>query len=101
VETKFFVEALGSILLSLIDIKNIPLLSFGTVVSPNLNCGSFTVIATLYIKYLLVLPIDELVVLILENLPPSRVCAPDSHAVGSSIVGDVEGLVVISGLDGQ
>jgi hypothetical protein len=47
------------------------------------------------------LPVDELVVLILENLPPSRVCAPDSHLIGFSVVGDVKGLVVVSGLDSQ
>jgi hypothetical protein len=42
-----------------------------------------------------------LVVLILENLPPIRVGAPDSHVSVSSVVLNVEGLVVISGSDGQ
>jgi hypothetical protein len=36
------------------------------------------------IKYLLVGPVDELLVLILEKLEPSRVGAPDLHFTGSS-----------------
>jgi len=42
-----------------------------------------------------------LVVLILEDLPPVRVSAPDSHLTSSSITVDVPGLVVVSGSDGQ
>jgi hypothetical protein len=47
------------------------------------------------------MPIDELIVLILENLPPIRVGAPDSHVSVSSVVLNVEGLVVVSCSDGQ
>jgi hypothetical protein len=38
------------------------------------------------IKSLLVGPVDELFLLILEELEPSRVSAPDLHVVGSSSV---------------
>jgi hypothetical protein len=36
-----------------------------------------------------VLPIDEMLAFILEDLEPSRVGAPDLHVVGSSSVLDV------------
>jgi hypothetical protein len=47
------------------------------------------------------MPVDELIVLILEDLPPVRVGTPDSHVSVSTVVGDVEGLVVVSGSDSQ
>jgi len=43
----------------------------------------------------------ELSFLELENLEPSRVCAPDLHIVGFSWVLDVPRLIVISGSNGQ
>jgi hypothetical protein len=39
--------------------------------------------------------------LVSEDLPPSRVCAPNLHVIGFSRALDVEGLVVVSGSDGQ
>jgi hypothetical protein len=47
------------------------------------------------------MPVDELIVLILEDLPPVRVSAPDSHVSVSTVVGDIEGLVVVSSSDCQ
>jgi hypothetical protein len=70
-ETEVLVQSLGLWSLCFIKIDNIPLLSSGSIVGPNLNWGTFTVIATFDIKNFLVLPVDELVVLILEDLPPS------------------------------
>jgi hypothetical protein len=45
--------------------------------------------------------VAELVCLIFEDLEPLGVSAPDSHVVGSSIVLDVPGLVVVSSSDSQ
>jgi hypothetical protein len=36
------------------------------------------------IKALLVVPVDEMFILVGEDLPPSRVGAPDLHVVGST-----------------
>jgi hypothetical protein len=49
----------------------------------------------------LVLEIDQLVVHVLEHLPPVGVGAPDLHVTSLSRVLDVEGLVVQLCLDGQ
>jgi len=65
-------------------------LGFASVVAPNLNWVSFFIFTTSYIKNLIVVPVDELVVLILEYLPPSRVSAPDLHVTCSSRALDVE-----------
>jgi hypothetical protein len=59
------------------------------------------IFSTLDINNLLVLPIDELLVLILEDLPPVGVGAPDSEVRCSSVALDIPRLVVVSGSDGQ
>jgi len=100
-EAKLFVEALGSILCCLINIDNVPQLSLGSIASPYLNWGAFTIIAIFDIKHFLALPVDELVVLVLEYLEPVRVGAPDLHVVGFSLVLDVPRLVVVSSSNGQ
>jgi hypothetical protein len=43
---------------------------------------TFFVLSLFDIKDLSTLPIDELTLFILEDLPPSRVGAPDLHVVG-------------------
>jgi hypothetical protein len=68
---------------------------------PDTNFLTFYILTLYNIKGLSALPVDELAVLVLEYLPPSRVGAPDLHVVGSSRVLNVEGLVVVSGSDGQ
>jgi hypothetical protein len=73
----------------LVKINNIPSLSLGSIVTPNSNWVAFNILAALDVKSLAALPVDELVVLILEYLEPSRVCAPDLHVVGSSSALDV------------
>jgi len=62
---------------------------------------TFFVFTSFYIKNFLVLPVDELTILILENLPPTRVSAPDLHVLCSSRVLNIPRLVVVSGSDGQ
>jgi hypothetical protein len=66
-----------------------------------LNWASFYIFIALYIKRFAGLPIDELVLIKLEYLPPIRVSAPDLHVRISSIALDVPGLVVVSGPDSQ
>jgi len=100
-ETEVLVQSLCLWSLRLIDIDNIPLLTSGSLVAINLNWGTFTVIVTFDIKSFTGLPIDELVVLVLEYLPPVRVGAPDLHVVGSTIALDVERLVVVPCSYGQ
>jgi len=71
VESEFFVESLGFKLRGFIKINNLPLLSFASVVTPDSNLLTLFVFATSYIKNLIVGPVDELAVLILEDLEPS------------------------------
>jgi hypothetical protein len=69
-EAKFFIESLCLYLVSLVNIKNCPLLVSSIVISENTNLGSFLVLASNNFKNLVVTPIDELIVLVLEYLPP-------------------------------
>jgi hypothetical protein len=100
-ETKVLVESLGLWSLGFIEIDNIPLLSGRSVVTPYSNSLSFLIFASSDIKGFAVLPIDELVILILENLEPSRVSAPDLHVISSSSTLDIPRLIVVSCSDGQ
>jgi hypothetical protein len=43
---------------------------------------SFLILAIFNVKDLAGLPVDELVILILEHLPPAGVGAPDLHVIG-------------------
>jgi len=67
----------------------------------NLNPVAFFIFATSNIKNLSALPIDDLSVLVLKDLPPIRVGAPDSHFRSFSNVVYFQRLVVQSGSDGQ
>jgi len=71
VKAKFFVKSLGLILVSLVYIKYLPLLMLSFVVSPNTDGVTFFILGSFNIKNLVVLPVNELFVLIFENLPPS------------------------------
>jgi hypothetical protein len=71
VETEFFIESLGSIIFSFVKIDNIPLLVLSSVVSPNTNCLAFLVLTSFDVEDLAGLPVDELVVFVLEYLEPS------------------------------
>jgi hypothetical protein len=101
VETELLVEALSSIFTSLVNIEYLPFLLLSSVSSCNLNCRSFSISSSSYIKNLVISPVNEFTVLILEDLPPIRVSTPDSHCWVSTVIGDVEGLVVVSSSDGQ
>jgi hypothetical protein len=71
VESEVFAYALNLWTLCFVKIDDVPLLSSASVVTEDSNCLTFFVFATLDIKNLRALPVDELVVLIFENLPPS------------------------------
>ena len=88
-EAKFFAESFSSLLSSLVNIDNLPSLGFASVVWPDTDLLAFNISSTNDIKSLVALPVDELVVLISENLPPSTVGAPDLHVSVSSGVGDI------------
>jgi len=70
-ETEVFVETLSLVSLGLIEINDLPLLMSTFVVTPNTNWVSFFILSSFDIKDFATLPVDELVVLILEDLPPS------------------------------
>jgi len=70
-ETEVFVNSLILSLACLVNVEDSPLLVVTSVVAPDTDWSSFFILATLYIKNLVVLPVDELLILILEDLPPS------------------------------
>jgi hypothetical protein len=70
-EAPSFVESLGLWSLGLVNIDDLPLLLLASVVSENSDCGSFFILSALDFNYLVVSPVDELAVLILEDLEPS------------------------------
>jgi hypothetical protein len=51
---------------------------------------TFLIFASFNIEDFAGLPVDELVVLISKDLPPSRVSTPDLHVLGSTRTLDVE-----------
>jgi hypothetical protein len=72
-ESKVFADSLNLRSLCFVKINNIPLLSSSFVISKDSNCLTFFVLASFDIKDSLILPVDELAILIFENLEPSRV----------------------------
>jgi hypothetical protein len=101
-ESKFFIQSLGFKLISLVKIKDLPLLTGASVVSEDSNALSFNIfVSSSYTKDLIVSPVDELVLFILEHLEPSRVGAPDLHLVCSTSALDVPGLIVVSSSNSQ
>jgi hypothetical protein len=83
-ETEVFIQSLGWFLLGLIKIDNLPSLVSSVVSVPGNDLSSFLVFSSMDIKAFLVLPVDEVFISIGEDLPPSRVGAPDLHVVGLS-----------------
>jgi hypothetical protein len=90
IETEFFIKSLGFSLSSLVKIKDLPFLSFGTVVTMYLDWVSFFIFSSSNIKDLVAGEVDELIVIVLEDLEPSRVGAPDLHVVGLTRRFDIE-----------
>lgn len=70
-EAKSFVETLGLDSISFVKVDNLPFLCLGSVVAIYLDWVTFLVFTSSDIKDLAVGPVDELVVLVLENLEPS------------------------------
>jgi hypothetical protein len=89
VETEFLIQSLSLSLTLLVKIQDIPGLTGTSVVRFNSNSLSFFILLIFNIKNFTVLPIDELVVLELENLEPSRVGRPDLHIFGSTCTLDI------------
>jgi hypothetical protein len=100
-ETEVFIESFSLRSLSFIEINDIPLLVSCLTVTENSNCLTFFILASFNFNDLVVVPVNELVILILENLEPSRVGAPNLHVVGLTRRFDVPRLVVQSGSDSQ
>jgi hypothetical protein len=73
VETEVLAYSLGLWSLGFVKINNIPLLMLASVVTPNSNLMAFLVFSSSNVEDLVRLPVDELVVLVSEYLPPSRV----------------------------
>jgi len=70
-ESKVFADTLGLDCLCFVKIDYIPDLSLGSIVAPHLYWVAFLVFSSSDIKDLVVGPVDELVVLILEDLEPA------------------------------
>jgi hypothetical protein len=100
-EAPILVKSLGLDWSGFIKIDNSPSLMLSTVISKDSDSLSFFILGTSNIKYFTILPIDELVVLILEYLEPARVGGPDLHVVSSTCRLDIPGLVVESSSDSQ
>jgi hypothetical protein len=79
VHSEVFVKSFSLVFSSFVKVDDLPFLVSLTMVAPYDNSLAFNISASSDIKYLVVLPIDELVVSILEDLPPSRVGTPDLH----------------------
>jgi len=71
VESEFIIHSLGSNFFSFVKIDNLPLLMSSSVVTPYTYSLAFLVFTSFDVKDFTTLPIDELVVLILEHLEPS------------------------------
>jgi hypothetical protein len=70
-ETEVFAESTGLNLISFVEIDDLPFLCLGSIVAPDLNWVSFDIFSSSNIKNLVVGPVDELVVFVLEDLEPS------------------------------
>jgi hypothetical protein len=78
-ESEGSIVSLSSDLSMLVLIGNSPSLVDSVVSVPDNNFLSFSILSLEDIKYLLVLDVDEVVSSVLEDLPPSRLGAVDSH----------------------
>jgi hypothetical protein len=99
-EAPFFAHSLGLFSFSFVNIDDLPLLVFASVVAPNSYSLAFNVFSTSNIKDLVVSWVDKLSSFVFEQLEPSRIGTPDLHVVGSTSTLDIPRLVVVSGSDG-
>jgi hypothetical protein len=89
-ESKVFVKSLGLYLLSLINIDDLPSLVDLSVSLVQDNILVFSVLSSFNIKYSVVLHVGDELSFVSEQLPPSRVGAPDLKVSVSSRVLDVK-----------
>jgi hypothetical protein len=100
-ESEVFVESLWLDCICFVKIDNSPSLMLSIIVTPDSDGLTFFILGTSNIKYFTILPIDELVVLILEYLEPSWVSRPDLHVVSFTSWLNVPRLVVQPCSDSQ
>jgi hypothetical protein len=101
-EAELIVHSLGSILIRLINIDDLPLLVLEvTCLSRGINTNTwgFFILGSFNLKDLAGLPVHEIVVLILENLPPIWVGTPDLHVIWFTRALDVEWFTSPFGFD--
>jgi hypothetical protein len=85
-ETELTVCSLGleSFITHLVFVDNLPSLSWCSVLFPDLDVVGFFISSSCNIEYLGVLDVGEEGAIVLEDLPPVRVGAPELHVAGSS-----------------
>jgi hypothetical protein len=84
-ETEVFMKSLILFFFSFVKIDNLPSLVGSIMSVPNDNISSFFIFSSMDIKaFVGLLEVAEVLALVLEDLPPSRVGAPDLHVAGSS-----------------
>jgi hypothetical protein len=81
-ESELFIETFLWNWFSFINIDDLPSLVGAIMSIPGDDFSSFLILSSVNIKAFLVLPVDEVFILIGEDLPPSGVGAPDLHVVG-------------------
>jgi hypothetical protein len=84
IESKFFIKTLSFSFFCFIKIDDSPFLISFTCISCNTDCLTFFIFRACNIKNFTTGPVNELVLLVLEYLEPSRVSAPDLHVCSSS-----------------
>jgi hypothetical protein len=89
-ESEVFVHSLVSNLGCFVNIDDLPSLVGFSMILPDDNWSSFFISSTMYIKYSIVLNVNELRSTDeLEDLPPSGVGAPGLHLIGLTRACDV------------
>jgi hypothetical protein len=99
--SELFIQTLSFSLSSRVNIDHSPFLVDLTIVFINNYWMSFKVLASFNWKCLVVECVDELLSIILENLPPVGVGAPDLHGLVLARAMNVPWLVVKSGSNSE
>jgi hypothetical protein len=98
-EAKVLVDSFGLDCISFVKIDYSPSLISSILVAIDNNFLAFLILCSIDWEGFTILPIDELVVLVLKHLEPSRVSWPDLHVVGSTSALDIPWLIVQSSSD--
>jgi len=85
-ESEVFIDSLGlvSFIAHVVFVDDLPSLSWCSILAPNLDVVGFSISSSGNIKDLVVLDVGEEGSVILEDLPPVGVGAPDLDVIGSS-----------------